>query len=61
MPQPSAAGGRVTDEPCAQAAEHDEAKALAALMLAIGRVGFFIPVALIAKPVPGRSFSDPWK
>lgn len=59
--RPSAAGERVSDELYAQAAGHYEPKALATLMFAIGQVGFFIPVALIAKPVPGRSFTDPWK
>lgn len=59
--QPSAEGERVSNELYAQAAEHYEAKALATLMFAISQVNFFIPVALIAKPVPGRSFTDPWK
>ncbi|MEU1940869.1 carboxymuconolactone decarboxylase family protein [Streptomyces coeruleorubidus] len=59
--QPSIDGERVSNELYAQAAEHYEAKALATLMFAIGQVNFFIPVALIAKPVPGRSFTDPWK
>lgn len=59
--QPSAEGERVSDELYAEAAAHYEPKALATLMFAIGQVNFFIPVALIAKPVPGRSFTDPWK
>ncbi|MEU6589083.1 carboxymuconolactone decarboxylase family protein [Streptomyces sp. NPDC046881] len=58
--QPSAGGERVSDELYARAAEHYPGKALATLMLAIGQVNFFVPVALIAKPVPGRSFSEPW-
>ncbi|WFB08162.1 carboxymuconolactone decarboxylase family protein [Streptomyces sp. LX-29] len=58
--QPSPHGERVTDELYAQAAEHYEPKALATLAIAIGQVGFFVPLALIAKPVPGRSFTDPW-
>ncbi|MEV0122194.1 carboxymuconolactone decarboxylase family protein [Streptomyces sp. NPDC050703] len=53
-------GERVSDELYAQAAEHYDAKALTTLMFAIGQVNFFIAVALIAKPVPGRSFTDPW-
>lgn len=58
---PSAHGERVPDELYAQvAAEYDD-KALATLMNAIGQVSFFIAIALVAKPVPGRSFSDPWK
>lgn len=59
--QPSAHGERVSDELYAQVAEHYDDKALATLMIAIGQVNFFIPIALIAKPVPGRSFTDPWK
>ncbi|WP_369194326.1 carboxymuconolactone decarboxylase family protein [Streptomyces djakartensis] len=59
--QPSADGERVGDELYALAAEHYGAKALATLMFVIGQVNFFIPVALIAKPVPGRAFSAPWK
>lgn len=58
--RPSADGERVSDELFAQAAEHYEDKALATLMFAIGQVNFFVPIALIAKPVPGRSFTDPW-
>ncbi|MEU4794949.1 carboxymuconolactone decarboxylase family protein [Streptomyces sp. NPDC023327] len=59
--QPATHGERVPDELYAQAAEHYEPKALATLMFAIGQVNFFAAVALIAKPVPGRSFTDPWK
>ncbi|MEW2526268.1 carboxymuconolactone decarboxylase family protein [Streptomyces sp. NPDC047071] len=59
--QPSADGERVSDELYAEVAAHYEPKALATLMFVIGQVNFFIPVALIAKPVPGRSFTDPWK
>ncbi|GGX92878.1 carboxymuconolactone decarboxylase family protein [Streptomyces hiroshimensis] len=59
--QPSVHGERVSDELYAEVSGHFEDKALATLMIAIGQVNFFIPVALIAKPVPGRSFTDPWK
>ena len=60
--QPSAGGGeRVSDELYAQVSEHYEPKALATLTIAIGQVNFFVPVALIAKPTPGRSFTAPWK
>ncbi|MFF7728833.1 carboxymuconolactone decarboxylase family protein [Streptomyces sp. NPDC008001] len=51
---------RVPDELYARVAEHYDPKALVTLTIAIGQVGFFIPVALVAKPVPGRSFTDPW-
>ncbi|MFE6780289.1 carboxymuconolactone decarboxylase family protein [Streptomyces sp. NPDC057702] len=59
--RPAVAGERVPDELYALAAEHYAPKALATLMFAIGQVSFFASVALIAKPVPGRSFTDPWK
>jgi AhpD family alkylhydroperoxidase len=59
--QPSAAGERVSDELYAQVAGHYAGKALATLMFVIGQVNFFVPIALTAKPVPGRSFTDPWK
>lgn len=36
-------------------------KALTTLTNAIGQVGFFIALALVAKPVPGRSCTDPWR
>ncbi|MFF9645764.1 carboxymuconolactone decarboxylase family protein [Kitasatospora aureofaciens] len=58
--QPNPYGERVSDELYALAAEHYDEKALATLMMAIGQVNFFVAIALIAKPVPGRSFSDPW-
>ncbi|GAA2063455.1 carboxymuconolactone decarboxylase family protein [Streptomyces albiaxialis] len=59
--QPAAGGERVPEELYAEAARHYEPRAFATLMCAIGQVGFFTPIALIAKPVPGRSFTDPWK
>ncbi|GCD40881.1 carboxymuconolactone decarboxylase family protein [Streptomyces paromomycinus] len=59
--QPCAGSERVSDELYAQVAEYYDAKSLATLMFAIGQVNFFSAVALIAKPVPGRSFTDPWK
>ncbi|MFE3579697.1 carboxymuconolactone decarboxylase family protein [Streptomyces vinaceus] len=58
--RPSAGGERVSDELYAEVAGHYDAKALATLMIAIGQVNFFVPIALIAKPLPGRSFTDPW-
>ncbi|GAB2880567.1 carboxymuconolactone decarboxylase family protein [Streptomyces mayteni] len=58
--QPAGAGERVPDELYALAAEHYEPKALATLMFAIGQVNFFIPIALIARPTPGRPLSAPW-
>ncbi|MFG3226063.1 carboxymuconolactone decarboxylase family protein [Kitasatospora sp. NPDC048194] len=58
--QPNPHGERVPDELYAEVAEHYDEKALATLAIAIGQVNFFTAIALIAKPVPGRSFSDPW-
>ncbi|MFF7369312.1 hypothetical protein [Streptomyces tricolor] len=58
--KPSTDGERVSDELYAQVAGDCEGKAPATPMSAIGQVDFFVPVALAAKPVPGRSFTDPW-
>jgi alkylhydroperoxidase family enzyme len=51
-PHPS--GERVPDELYARASACYDDKALWTLTLAIGQICFFIPVALIAKPIPGR-------
>ncbi|MGW0485412.1 carboxymuconolactone decarboxylase family protein [Nonomuraea sp. NPDC003214] len=51
---PSPSGERVPDELYARAAAHYDDKALWTLTLAIGQICFFIPVALIARPIPGR-------
>ncbi|MER7010705.1 carboxymuconolactone decarboxylase family protein [Saccharopolyspora sp. NPDC000359] len=44
---------RVPDELFARVAGHYDEKALWTLILALGQIGFFIPVALVAKPIPG--------
>ncbi|RKT83461.1 Carboxymuconolactone decarboxylase family protein [Saccharopolyspora antimicrobica] len=44
---------RVPDELFARAAAHYDDKALWTLVLAISQICFFIPVGLIAKPIPG--------
>ena len=51
---PNPFGERVPDELYAKAAAHYGDKALWTLTLAIAQICFFIPVALIAKPIPGR-------
>ncbi|GAB2804102.1 carboxymuconolactone decarboxylase family protein [Streptomyces daliensis] len=51
---PRPLGERVSDELYARASAHYDDKALWTLTLAIGLICFFIPVALIAKPIPGR-------
>jgi alkylhydroperoxidase family enzyme len=58
--QPSTDGERVPDELYAQAAKHYDTKALVTLMAAIGQVNFFIPFALIGKPLPGRPPAETW-
>jgi alkylhydroperoxidase family enzyme len=50
---PNSFGERVSDELYARATAHYDDKALWTLTLAISQVCFFIPVALVAKPIPG--------
>jgi alkylhydroperoxidase family enzyme len=52
---PNPFGERVHDGLYAKASAHYDDKALWTLTLAIGQICFFIPVALIAKPIPGRT------
>lgn len=54
-------GERVTDELYARASKQYDDKALATLVMAIGQVNFFIPVALIGKPLPGASPTEQWR
>ncbi|MFI6773237.1 carboxymuconolactone decarboxylase family protein [Nocardia sp. NPDC050412] len=58
--QPSPGGARVSDELYAQASAHYDDKALATLAMAIGQVNFFVPVAVIGKPIPGVSPAVQW-
>ena len=51
---PNPFGERVPDELYAKASAHYDDKALWTLTLAIGQICFFIPVALIAKLIPGQ-------
>ena len=51
---PNPSGERVDDELFARASAHYDDKALWTLTVAIGQMCFFIPVALIAKPIPGQ-------
>ena len=51
---PNPLGERVPDELYARASAHYDDKALWTLTLAIAQMCFFIPVALIAKPIPGK-------
>ena len=47
-------GGRVSDELFAKASAHYDDTALWTLTMAIGQICFFITVALIARPIPGK-------
>jgi AhpD family alkylhydroperoxidase len=58
--QPSSQGERVSDELFAEASEHYDAKALTTLAVAIGQVNFFVPLAVIGKPLPGKSPAEQW-
>jgi alkylhydroperoxidase family enzyme len=51
---PNPTGERVGDDLFARATAHYDEQALWTLTLAIGQICFFIPVALIARPIPGR-------
>jgi alkylhydroperoxidase family enzyme len=50
---PNPTGERVTDELYTRAAEHYDEPALWTLTLGIAQIMFFVPVALIGKPIPG--------
>ncbi|MFH8973820.1 carboxymuconolactone decarboxylase family protein [Streptomyces sp. NPDC017890] len=58
---PGPHGERVPDELYARAAEHYDATALATLAMVIGQVNFFIPLALIGRPLPGVSPAEQWR
>ncbi|MCC3330273.1 carboxymuconolactone decarboxylase family protein [Nocardia abscessus] len=58
--QPASHGERVPEELYAQVAEHYDDTALATLAMVIGQVNFFVPLALIGKPLPGRPPAEQW-
>lgn len=59
--QPSKVGEeKVPDQLYAHAAEHYDPKAIATLAIAIGQAMFFMPVALIGRPLPGMPPSQTW-
>lgn len=58
---PNPHGERVPDDLYAQASTHYDDKALATLAMAIGQVSFFIPLALIGKPLPGVPTAEQWR
>ncbi|MEV4106607.1 carboxymuconolactone decarboxylase family protein [Nonomuraea sp. NPDC049695] len=51
---PNPCGERVPDELFAKLSAHYDDKALWTLTMAISQICFFIPVALVAKPIPGK-------
>jgi len=51
---PNPSGERVSDDLYAKARNHHDEKALWTLIMAISQICFFIPVAAIAKPIPGK-------
>jgi AhpD family alkylhydroperoxidase len=58
---PSPAGERVPDELYDRASQLYDDKALATLIMAIGQVCFFLPLALIGRPLPGVSPAEQWR
>ncbi|SES33599.1 carboxymuconolactone decarboxylase family protein [Actinokineospora terrae] len=58
---PSPHTERVTDDLYTEAATHYDDKALTTLATAIGQVCFFIPFALIGKPLPGKPAAQQWR
>ncbi|MFG1703448.1 hypothetical protein ACFLIM_09650 [Nonomuraea sp. M3C6] len=59
--KPTRSGERVSDELYARASEQYDDRALATLIMAIGQVCFFLPLALIGKPLPGVSLAEQWR
>jgi len=55
---PNPFGERVSDELFAKASVHYDDTAMWTLTLAIAQICFFIPVALIAKPIPGKAVGE---
>ncbi|MEU8136179.1 carboxymuconolactone decarboxylase family protein [Streptodolium elevatio] len=56
-----AEGERVSDDVYARASAQYDDKALTTLILAISQVSFFVPLALIGKPLPGKAPEEQWR
>jgi alkylhydroperoxidase family enzyme len=54
-------GERVGDDLYAAASSHYDDRALATLIMAIGQVCFFAPLALIGRPLPGVAPAEQWR
>jgi AhpD family alkylhydroperoxidase len=59
--QPSPLSERVSDHLFAEATEHYDDTAIATLALVIGQVCFFMPLALIGKPLPAVPPTEQWQ
>ncbi|MBB4935502.1 alkylhydroperoxidase family enzyme [Lipingzhangella halophila] len=58
---PNPRGERVSDDLYAEASKHYDETALTTLTMAIGQVCFFLPLALIGKPLPGAAPAEQWR
>lgn len=58
---PNPAGERVPDDLYERAAAHYDERALWTLTLVIAQILFFVPVAAIAKPIPGMPFGKNYR
>jgi AhpD family alkylhydroperoxidase len=58
---PNPHGERVSDDLYAQASQHYDDTAIATLIMAIGQFCFFMPLALIGKPLPGVPPAQQWR
>ena len=58
---PNPTGVRVSDELYAEAGEHFDERELVTIAAVLGQTGFFIPLALIGRPVPGVAPTEQWR
>ncbi|MEO3818008.1 carboxymuconolactone decarboxylase family protein [Plantactinospora sp. B24E8] len=58
---PNPSGERVPDELFARAAGHYDDRAMWTLTLVISQICYFIPVALVAKPIPGAPLGENYR
>jgi alkylhydroperoxidase family enzyme len=58
---PRASAERVPDALYAEARRHHDERALVTLIMAIGQVCFYLPLALIGRPLPGVSPAEQWR
>ncbi|WP_280401996.1 carboxymuconolactone decarboxylase family protein [Nocardia carnea] len=58
--QPSSGSERVTDALYEEVSAHYSDREIAALAMVIGEVNFYVPLAVIGKPLPGVSPAQQW-